>query len=100
MANNEAYRRKIAERARLIQEAFEGRYKKQLNDLMGLSRAEVDRVTPDTTDLQAYAQLIEVVKEASRANIAQAELTSRIRDLGQVAIAIASKVPSLLKSDL
>ena len=39
--------------------------------------------------------MISVVKEASRANIDQAELKATIRELGDVAIAIAKKVPSL-----
>ena len=50
------------------QAAFRGEYKDELNELLGLSRAEVDAILPGTTDLEAYDQLIEVVKYASRVN--------------------------------
>ncbi|MFT7387211.1 MAG: ClpP class serine protease [Candidatus Endobugula sp.] len=77
-------------------EAFEGEYKDQLTNLMGLSKTEIDKITPDSTDLEVYDQLITVVKEASRINLAQAELQSRIEELGDTAIKIAERVPSLL----
>lgn len=76
-------------------EAFEGLYKDELNALAGLSRAEIDAITPDTTDLQKYDELITVVKEASRVNLAQANLKRQIEKLGSVAVDIAKKVPSL-----
>ena len=75
--------------------AFEGQYKEELNGLMGLSKAEVDAVTPDGADLLAYDQLITVVKEATEANLAQAELKEQIEELGHIAIEIAQKVPAL-----
>ena len=76
-------------------EAFEGRYKSQLDQLMGLSRDEIDAITPDATDLQVYAQLIAVVKQASRHNLDQAELVNRIKALGDVAVTIAKKSAGL-----
>lgn len=75
--------------------AFEGKYKDQLNDLSGLSKSEIDSITPDMTDLQKYDELITVVKEASRANLQQAQLKAQIIKLGDVAVKIASRVPSL-----
>ena len=36
-----------------------------------------------------------VVKEASRVNLEQAELVNRIKSLGDVAVSIAKKVPTL-----
>lgn len=75
--------------------AFRGKYKDQLNQLAGLSRAEIDAITPDLTDLQKYDELITVVKEASRVNLAQAELKHQIEKLGAVAVQIAKRVPSL-----
>ena len=75
--------------------AFEGAYKDELNDLMGLSRSEIDKITPDTTDIQTYDHLITVVKEASKVNLSQAELKSNIEELGDVAIEIAKKVPKI-----
>jgi hypothetical protein len=76
-------------------EAFEGKYADQLNGLLGLSRDEIDAITPGTTDLEIYDQLIAVVKEASRSNLTQAQLKSQIKALGETAVAIAKKVGSL-----
>lgn len=75
--------------------AFSGTYKTELNELAGLSREEIDVITPDTTDLQKYDELISVVKAASAANLAQAELKYQIEKLGTVAVEIAKKIPAL-----
>lgn len=76
--------------------AFEGKYKDELNDLAGLSKEEIDKITPDdVTDLQKYDELITVVKEASRQNLKQADLKRQIEKLGDVAITIAKKIPQL-----
>ncbi|MEH6649519.1 MAG: hypothetical protein V7707_05750 [Motiliproteus sp.] len=76
-------------------QAFEGRYGAELDQLMGLSREEIDEITPDTTDLQAYDNLITLVKEATRVNLSQAQLKAEIQALGDVAVTIAEKVPRL-----
>jgi len=76
-------------------EAFKGAYKDELNELAGLSRSEIDAITPDTTDLEKYDELITVVKEASRVNLSQAQLRQKIESLGAVAVNIAKRVPSL-----
>lgn len=65
----DAYRKRLQERARANRLAFEGQYREEIEGLLGLSRKELDRITPDTTDLEIYAQLITVVKEASASNI-------------------------------
>lgn len=78
-------------------EAFKGKYKEELNELAGLSRAEIDAITPDITDLQKYDELIMVVKEASRVNLAEAQLKQKIEKLGAVAVKIAKSVPSLAR---
>ncbi len=83
---------KTLERGR---EAFRGIYKNELNELAGLSRADIDEITPDMTDLQKYDELIIVVKEASRVNLQQAQLKQQIEKLGTVAVTIAKRVPSL-----
>jgi hypothetical protein len=75
--------------------AFEGMYNEELNELEGLSRDEIDKITPDITDLEKYDELITVVKEASRVNLAQAHLRDEIVRLGEVAVKIAERVPSL-----
>lgn len=74
--------------------AFNGLYQKELNDLLGLSKAEIDAITPGTTDLQTYSVLIKVVEKASKENMNQAELIDHIKDLGEVAVKIAKKLPS------
>jgi hypothetical protein len=91
-----AFRRKLQERAEANRQAFNGIYKEEINGLLGLSRKEIDQITPDTTDLETYDQLITVVKEASSANIPQAELKNRITELGEVAIAIAKRIPTFM----
>jgi hypothetical protein len=62
---------------------------------MGLSRAEIDSITPDATDLQIYDKLIAVVKLASKHNLSQAQLVDNIKALGDVAVAIAKKSVAL-----
>ncbi len=92
----EEYRRKLKERARVNREAFKGKYKEQLTALMGFSKEEIDKITPGTTDLETYAQLISIVKEASADNIDQAELKNRIVALGEVGMEIAKRIPALI----
>ena len=75
--------------------AFRGKYREELNQLVGLSRAEVDEIVPGLRDLEKYDELIVVVKEASRVNLAQAELKRHIERLGKVAVEVAKKVPRL-----
>ena len=75
--------------------AFKGDYKEALDELTGLSRDEVNAITPDITDLQKYDELITVVKKASAVNLQQADLKAQIVKLGGVAVEIAKKVPSL-----
>lgn len=93
----EDFRKRIKKQLEENRKAFEGIYKDALNELLGLSKADIDKITPDTTDLEIYDGLIAVVKEASRINVSQAELKNRIEELGNIAIEIAKKVPSLAK---
>lgn len=76
-------------------DAFNGKYKDQLNELMGLSKSEIDSLTPDTTDMSTYSKLIKVVEQASKDNLSQADLITNIKSLGDLAIKIAKKVPAL-----
>jgi len=91
----EAFRRSLRDDLEKNRKAFEGKYKDELNELLGLSREDVDRLVPGTTDMAVYDQLCTVVKEASLANVEQAELKARIEDLGEMAVCIAKRVPSL-----
>jgi hypothetical protein len=92
----ESFEQRLKRRLEENREAFKGVYANQLNALMGLSREEIDAIVPGTTDLEIYAQLIEVVNQASSVNLEQAALKSRIQSLGEVALKIASKVPGLI----
>ena len=89
------FRRLLEKKMQENREAFEGQYGEQLNGLLGLSKDEIDAVTPDNTDLLVYEQLITIVREASRVNVAQAQLKENIEHLGDVAIQIAKRVRSL-----
>ncbi|MFA5327961.1 MAG: hypothetical protein WC384_09235 [Prolixibacteraceae bacterium] len=75
--------------------AFNGLYKNELNQLVGLSQAEIDAITPGTNDLQVYSVLIKVVEKASKDNMSQVQLVENIKMLGDVAVKIAKKVPTL-----
>ncbi|HVS11986.1 MAG TPA: hypothetical protein VMS76_19130 [Planctomycetota bacterium] len=97
MTDIDDFRRRLREELRKNREAFEGTYKSELDSLLGLSREEIDRVTPDATDLEVYDQLITVVKEASRTNVSQTELKTRIQELGDVAVSIAKKAQPLAR---
>jgi hypothetical protein len=91
----DAFEADLDETLRQGREAFRGKYALELDELAGLSRAEIDAITPGITDLQKYDELITVVKEASRVNLAQAQLKQQIERLGSVAVSIARHVPSL-----
>ena len=89
------YRRRVRAAMQRADQAFRGLYAEEINALLGLSKEEIDEITPDATDLKIYNELLEVVKEASRVNLEQAELANRIKTMGEVAARIAAKVPSL-----
>jgi len=74
--------------------AFTGKYQKELNELSGLSKDQLEAVTPGTTNAEAYSALIAVVKKASQDNLSQAQLIGNIKALGEVCIKIASKIPA------
>lgn len=90
-----SFRERLKQRAAKNRLAFMGIYKDEINALHGLSRAEIDEITPGNTDLETYDQLIEIVKEASATNESQAALKEQIIELGEIAVQIAGKVPSL-----
>ena len=47
-------------------------------------------MTPDTKD---YDALIKVVQQASKENLSKAQLVDNIKELGDVAVKIAKKIP-------
>jgi len=86
-----AFKKDLKDDLKAGREAFEGEFADELDELMGLSREEIDAITPDATDLQEYDRLIAVVKQASRHNLSQAQLVDNIKALGEVAVSIAKK---------
>lgn len=78
-----------------INESFNGTYSVALSQLTGLSKEEINSITTNTEGSRTYSLLIKVVEEASRKNFTQAELVEDIKELGEVAVKIAKKIPSL-----
>ncbi len=96
MAETREQRRKRLRRlAKKADESFNGKYKEELGQLIGLSKEEINSVTPDTEDARTYSVLLKVVEEASRKNLTQAELVDDIKELGDIVIKIAKKIPKL-----
>jgi predicted aminopeptidase len=94
--SNEEFERLLDQAIENAQNFFVGKYKDEVAALSSLSKADIDAITPgDTTDLATYEKLMAVVREASRVNASQAQLAGRIKTLGEVAVQIAKKVPSL-----
>lgn len=83
-----------AERAR---QALEGSLSEQYKALRSLDPATVQDITPDISDEAMYEKLMATVQEASARNESQAQLATRIKTLGGVAVKIASKVPALAR---
>ncbi len=73
--------------------AFNGLYKEELNILTGLSRDEIDSITPGTKDLRVYSVLVKVVEKASKDNLSLNHLIGDIKELGDIAVKIAKKIP-------
>lgn len=93
--NPALFRRRMNRQIVESREAFDGEYAEELKQLSGLSKEEIEDITPDDLDLQKYDELIILVKEASRVNLEQAKLAEEIKKLGDVAVKIAKKVPSI-----
>ena len=97
MADNfdqEEFQRRLKEQLETSRIAFDGIYKEELIQLSGLSRTQIDKITGGPIDLQKYDELIAVIKEASKANLDQANLVAEIRKLGHIAVTIAKKIPA------
>lgn len=77
------------------EKALDGRFSEIYKGLRNLSPDEIDSITPDTTDQKEYERMVALVQEATERNLNQAQLVERIKGLGDVAIGIARKVPSL-----
>ena len=75
--------------------AFNGVYKEELDELTGLSKEEIDSLTPGTEDLRVYSVLVKVVEQASKENLSKAQLAENIKELGEIGVKIAKKIPRL-----
>ena len=73
-------------------EAFDGKYSSEVNELNGLSQSDIDKITPGTADLRTYKVLVKLVEEASQENMDKAELIEEIKDIGEIGISIAKKI--------
>ena len=76
--------------------AFNGIYKVELDSLTGLSKEDIDSITPGTEDLRVYSVLIKVVEKASKENTSKAQLIGDIKELGDIAVKIAKKYLNLV----
>ena len=53
------YRARVIAALKRNDEAFRGKYADEINGLLGLSRAEINAISPGTTDLEVYDRLSE-----------------------------------------
>ena len=74
--------------------AFSSKYADELKSLKGLSPEALKAITPDATS-DDIDNLIQTVQAATARNESNAALADRIRGLGDVAVSLAKKVPSL-----
>ncbi|HEX7644321.1 MAG TPA: hypothetical protein VF472_19110 [Burkholderiaceae bacterium] len=72
-----------------------GGYADAVQQLQGQAAQAAAAGTIAPADVQAYAQLLQVVREAASANLSQAQLKARILGLGDAAVRIAGSVRSL-----
>lgn len=73
--------------------AFSGLYADELKQLKGLSKEEINAILPASNSIQTYQTLVEIVEKASKDNLAQAQLISKIKCLGASTIKLAKKIP-------
>jgi len=74
---------------------FKSKYKNILEGMRGYSPEELQEITPNMEDKETLKQLIAVMQEATDKNLATAELRKKILKLGDNAVKIAGKIPSL-----
>lgn len=91
------FRARVKSAMQRSHEAFQVDYAEAIDGLQTLSDDEIAMLCPTSADLASYMKLMAVVEEASRMNLAQAELRGHIAGLGAVALRIAGRVPSLAR---
>lgn len=77
-------------------EAFEGKYRQEIKDLLGLSEIEI-QAAGFGIDRDVHEVLISLIMDASRLYITQDELKGRIEALGEDTVRIAKLIPSLAR---
>lgn len=93
----ENFRRMVRADMNVSASAVNGAFKTEFDQLLALSREDIDAIVPGTSDLETYDKLIAVVRRASASNVDAAELRAQILELGNTAVTIASKVGGLAK---
>lgn len=83
--------------AKRAENTLNGKFGNIYRELRGLSPEEIDNITPDASDQKEYERLMALVQQATQQNLDQAQLATRVRALGDVAMRIAYKVPSLAR---
>lgn len=90
--NDEEFDKAVQDALDRNKAALMGSYSKQIGDLLKLSDEQLNAIIPNVSRTDTYNNLISVVKEASRANVQQAELVNKISALGQDAVKLAKLV--------
>jgi transcriptional regulator len=70
------------------------KYKQEIDQLKGLSQEEIASITTNTGDHEA---LIKVIEQASKENLSKAQLVDNIKQLGDVGVKIAKKIPQFTR---
>ncbi|TNE72027.1 hypothetical protein EP331_07995 [bacterium] len=91
----EQRRERLKKQAQEADQNFSKQYKNELEQLNKLLTQELSTLTPNTNDYETYSKLISVVEQATSTNLTQAELVTSIKELGDVAIQIAKKIPAI-----
>tara|TARA_R110002073_G_scaffold8068_1_gene45114 strand:- start:13695 stop:14009 length:315 start_codon:yes stop_codon:yes gene_type:complete len=81
----------VDEAAERAASALDGRFSEIYRQLRGLSPEEINDITPGASDQKEYERLLALVQQATTRNMTQAELATRIRQLGDTALKIAKK---------
>ena len=76
-------------------DAFKGRYRVQLHELLSLSDDEIAQACPGKQAAHYYNIVIAVVSEASRKNMAPTRLADLLRSIGEDTVKIAKLVTGL-----
>jgi hypothetical protein len=80
---------------RYTPDAFKGRYRVQLHELLSLSDEEIAQACPGNQAAHFYNIVIAVVSEASRKNLAPERLADLLRSIGNETVSIAKLVGGL-----